>query len=77
MEPKVEEIGDIRKPYKERLIIDILLKPSAILNRFHAQEDGKCRIPEEYNSEVVYGTNIKAMTALLYGQGVQSAERIV
>ena len=77
VEPKVEEIGDIRKPYKERLIIDILLKPSAILNRFHAQEDGKCRIPEEYNSEVVYGTNIKAMTALLYGQGVQSAERIV
>ena len=77
VEPEVEEIGDVRKPYKERLIIDISLKPSAILKRFHAQEDGKCRIPEEYNSEVVYGTNIKAMTALLYGQGVQSAERIV
>ena len=77
VDAEIEDIGDAKKPYKERLIIDISLKPIAILKRFHAEEDGKCRIPEEYNSEVVYGSNIKALTALLYGQGVQSAERIV
>lgn len=77
VEPEIEEIGDVTKPYKERLVLDIALKPRAILKRFHEQEDGRCRIPEEYNSEVVYGSDIKALTALLYGQGVQSAERIV
>ena len=77
IEPEIEEIGDATKPYKERLVLDIALRPRAILKRFHEQEDGKCRIPEEYNSEVVYGADIKALTALLYGQGVQSAERIV
>ncbi len=77
IEAEIEEIGDVRKPYKERLVLDIALKPRAILKRFHEQEDGKCRIPEEYNSEVVYGADIKALTVLLYGQGVQSAERIV
>ena len=77
IEPKIEEIGDVARPYKERLVLDIMLKPKAILKRFHEQEDGKYRIPEEYNSEVVYGADIKALTALLYGQGVQSAERIV
>lgn len=77
IEPEIEEIGDVARPYKERLVLDIMLKPKAILKRFHEQEDGKYRIPEEYNSEVVYGTDIKALTAMLYGQGVQSAERIV
>lgn len=77
IEPEIEEIGDVTKPYKERLVLDIALMPRVILKRFHEQEDGKYRIPEEYNSEVVYGADIKALTALLYGQGVQSAERIV
>ena len=76
-EPEIEEIGDVARPYKERLVLDVTLMPKAILKRFHEQEDGKYRIPGEYNSEVVYGTDIKALTALLYGQGVQSAERIV
>ena len=77
VEPEIEEIGDVTKPYKERLVLDIALSSRAILKRFHEQEDGKCQIPAEYNSEVVYGANIKALTALLYVQGVQSAERIV
>lgn len=77
IEPEIEEIGDVTKPYKERLVLDVALRARAILKRFHEQEDGKWRIPEEYNSEVVYGADIKALTALLYGQGVQSAERIV
>ena len=77
IEPEIEEIGNVARPYKERLVLDVMLRPKAILKRFHEQEDGKYRIPEEYNSEVVYGADIKALTAMLYGQGVQSAERIV
>ena len=77
IDPEIEEIGNKTRPYKERLVVDIALKPRAILKRFHEQEDGRYEIPEEYNSEVVYGSNIKALTAMLYGQGVQSAERIV
>ena len=77
IEPEIEEVGDVTRPYKERLVLDIMLKPRAVLKRFHERADGKYNVPEEYNSEVVYGENIKALTALLYGQGVQSAERIV
>lgn len=77
IEPVIEEIGDTSKQYRERLVLDILLTAKATIKRFHEGEDGKYHIPEEYHSEVVYGENVKAFVILLYGQGVQSVERIV
>ena len=75
--PAVEDIGDPSAPYKERLVLDISFSVHATLKRFHRGEDGKIRIPPEYRSEVTYGNRIKSLVSLLYGQGVQSAERIV
>lgn len=75
--PIIEEIGDTLKPYKERLVLDISLNIRAILKRFHQDSAGKNNIPLEYRSEVTYGSRTKALAALLYGKGVQSAERIV
>ena len=34
-------------------------------------------IPNAYKNEVTYGENIKALVMVLYGQGVQSLDRIV
>ena len=34
-------------------------------------------IPNAYKNEVTYGDNIKALVMVLYGQGVQSLDRIV
>ena len=77
IEPKIEDIGDTARPYKERLVLDIAMGTTALIKRFHEDENGKYSIPEAYHSEVVYGEDIKALVILLYGQGVLSAERIV
>ena len=34
-------------------------------------------VPNAYKNEVTYGENIKALVMVLYGQGVQSLDRIV
>ena len=75
--PEIEEIGDPSMPYKERLILDVSCSVHATLKRFHEDEDGRIHIPYEYRSEVTYGDRTKSLVALLYGQGVESAERIV
>ena len=77
IEPTIEEIGDLSRQHKERLILDIAMTAQATIKRFHEGTDGKYHIPEAYHSEVVYGSNVKALVVLLHGQGVQSAERIV
>ena len=74
---EIEDIGDPSKPYKERLVLDVSFSVHATLKRFHEGEDGRIRIPVEYRSEVTYGNRTKSLVSILYGQGVQSAERIV
>lgn len=75
--PEYEDIGDLRKPYKERLVLDVAFKVRAVMKRFHEDEKGHINLPEEYRSEVTYGAQTKSLVTLLYGEGVQSAERIV
>lgn len=75
--PEEEDIGDPTKPYKERLVLDISFNVRAVLKRFHTDATDEAGIPKEYRSEVTYGSRTKALAALLYGKGVQSAERIV
>lgn len=74
---KEQDIGDRSRPCKEHMILDLNFGAVATLMRFHEDENGKYSIPAEYRSEVIYGDGIKAVVALFYGQGVQSAERIV
>ena len=74
---ETDEIGVRNKKYKDRLIIDLPMNVKPIIKRFYADEDGRVRIPDAYKNEVTYGENIKALAMVLYGQGVQSMNRIV
>ncbi len=76
VEPETEDVGDLKRDYRERLVIDLSFSVRAVMKRFHADQNGKYHIPAEYANEVVYGNGLKAFAAVLYGQGVQSLERI-
>ncbi len=44
--------------------------------RIYGDAKGECHIPKEYQSDVTYGPNIKALAVALYSEGVMSNERI-
>ena len=72
-----QEIGDVTRPCKEHMVLDLNFGAVATLIKFHADENGNYSMPVEYRSEVTYGDGVKALVTLLYGQGVQSSQRIV
>ena len=51
-------------------------RPIATKVRIYADENGKYNIPKEYNSEVIYGNTIKALSVVLYSEGVVANDRI-
>lgn len=73
---KVKEIGDKSRDYVTRYVLDLEICAVATEYRFHANEDGKYEIPSQFKGDVVYGDNIKAISAYLYGEGVVSIDRI-
>lgn len=44
--------------------------------RIYPDKNGKFNIPDEYRSDVVYGTTVKALSTVLYSEGVMSNDRI-
>lgn len=76
IEPEICSVGKPTKLWKDRLVIDVPLGVKATIYRFYADANGKYRIPQEYENEVTYGNNLKSLAVFLYGQGVQSLERI-
>lgn len=44
--------------------------------RIYADEQGKFNILPQYRSGVTYGENVKALAAVLYGEGVMANDRI-
>lgn len=76
IKPEVRNVGKPSKAWKDRLVIDVPLGIKATILRFYADENGRFHIPHEYENEVTYGTNLKTLSVFLYGQGVQSLERI-
>ena len=57
-------------------MLDLQTRPVATEVRIYADENGKYNIPKEYNSEVTYGDTIKALSVLLYSEGVVANDRI-
>jgi hypothetical protein len=57
---KIEDVGDLERDYRERLVIDLSFSVRAVMKRFHANQNGKYHIPAEYANEVVYGNGLKA-----------------
>lgn len=75
-EHKIKDIVNAENPYITRYMLDLEVKTVATEIRIHADENGKYNIPDEYRADVIYGDNIKAITAFLYSEGVVANDRI-
>lgn len=73
---KIKEIGKRSEHYVTRYVLDLQTRPVATEVRIYVDENGKYNIPKEYNSEVTYGDTIKALSVLLYSEGVVANDRI-
>ncbi len=74
---QIKTVGDpAGKSYVTKYVIDLDIKPVITEIRIYADEQGHYAIPREYRSDVVYGTNVKAMAVALYSEGVMSNDRI-
>ena len=61
----------------EKYIIDIEVNTVAKKYCFYADESGKYNIPKEFQSDVIYGDKLKALTVDLYCEGIISNDRIM
>ena len=73
---KIVNIGELGKKYISKYVIDVEIQTVATEYRFYENENGKIIIPEEYHSDVTYGSIIKSIAVGLYSEGVVSNDRI-
>lgn len=74
---QIRTIGDpAGRSYVSKYIMDLDIKPVITEIRIYADRQGHYAIPREYRSDVVYGTNVKAIAVTLYSEGVMSNDRI-
>ena len=73
---QVKTIGQESGDYIVRYVLDLSIGVTATEIRIYADENGKFQIPKEYAAEVTYGSNIRAVTSMLYSEGVMSNDRI-
>lgn len=74
---EVMDIGDASSgKYVSRYLVDLDVEVKVTEVRIHASSDGKFMIPEEYQSIVIYGSNVRAVAVNLYSEGVMSNDRI-
>lgn len=74
---EIREIGiSTSKNYATKYILDLDITPVITEVRIYADKNGKIHIPPEYRSDVIYGTNVKALAVSLYSEGVMSNDRI-
>ncbi|MBQ8190041.1 MAG: transposase [Lachnospiraceae bacterium] len=75
-EHKIENIGTSEGKYITKYVMDLEVIPVIREIRIYADSDGRFHVPEEYRSDVTYGSKIKTMAVDLYSEGVMSNERI-
>ena len=73
---RIETIGVESDTYITKYVLDLEIVPTIREIRIYATEDGRILLPKEYQSEVTYGSTIKALAVDLYSEGVMSNERI-
>ena len=73
---RVEDVGDISRPYVSRYVLDIEVRTVAREIRIHADESGKFNVPPELGAEVSYGDELRAIAVTLYGVGIMSNDSI-
>ena len=62
--------------YVKKYVVDLAVEPVITEIRIYADETGNIHIPQEYRSDVTYGTTVKALAVALYSEGVMSNDRI-
>lgn len=62
--------------YVTKYIVDLEVIPRITEIHIYADEEGRIRVPAEYRSDVIYGSDVKALAVSLYSEGVMSNERI-
>ncbi len=62
--------------YVTKYVVDLKAETVVTEVRIYADEQGKFNIPPQYRSDVTYGENVKALAAILYGEGVMANDRI-
>ncbi|MGN1196407.1 MAG: hypothetical protein ACI4TA_02280 [Acetatifactor sp.] len=55
---QIKTIGEESGDYIVRYVLDLSIGVTATEVRIYADENGKFQIPQEYASEVTYGSNI-------------------
>jgi hypothetical protein len=75
-EHRMEEIGIPGRDYITRYRLDLDVRTVATKIRIYADSDGKFRLPDDLKADVSYGSNIKAISAFLYSEGVVANDRI-
>lgn len=75
-EHRIEEIGTPGRDYITRYRLDLEVKTVATEIRIYADSNGKFQVPDDLKAEVSYGSNIKAIVAFLYSEGVVANDRI-
>ena len=74
---EIREIGDpSSRKYVTKYVVDLDAASLVTEIRIYADKNGKFNIPDEYQSDVVYGANVKALATVLYSEGVMSNDRI-
>ena len=68
---------DSTERYVSKYVIDIKIETIVTEHRFYADSNDKIILPPEFYPDVRYGSNIKAYTLLLWGQGIVSSNRII
>lgn len=74
---EIRTIGKVSgQKYITKYVVDLAVEPLITELHIYADKNGALHIPEEYRSDVTYGTNVKALAVSLYSEGVMSNDRI-
>lgn len=74
---EIKEIGNpSSQKYVTKYVVDLDVTPMVTEIRIYPDKNGKFNIPDAYRSDVVYGTTVKALSTVLYSEGVMSNDRI-
>ena len=75
-ERKIINVGKVTEEYKSKYILDIRVKVIAKEYRFYKDENGKYNIPKEFQTDVQYGEELKAMCTILNTEGIVALDRL-
>lgn len=73
---KIIKHGPKSEQYKSKYILDIEINAIAQEHRFYADANGNYNIPEEFKTDVQYGTNLKTLCTTLNIEGYVALDRL-